>query len=236
MQVDPKKLQKNLSMTVREYRKTPEYKLKVEEELKKLNIEIKSSIAPFVEMAQKLQKEFNESGIIKLTTETQKQYEHLIKTIQNPEIKIRITSKKQATNLNEKIIKSLTRQAAEILKKEFNPKRSTTEIFVLTPEGDLYKKNNPKQCYFLHKSGHRLEILDLLVKHQQKNESFLATQIIVERTNYKNIKSVSKAINEINCIARRIFKFKTEKELKLNLIDSKPHSGYRINPKYYIEG
>ncbi|MDP2709400.1 MAG: hypothetical protein Q8O93_05175 [bacterium] len=98
----------------------------------------------------------------------------------------------------------------------------------LTYEGDLYREPKDKHCYPMRGEGLRLKILRAMIDYS----SYRQTRDIMADVSSKSVESFRDAIGAINRKAQSALNLPTG--LKNNLILSKSHSGYMINPLYPI--
>lgn len=106
-------------------------------------------------------------------------------------------------------------------------KNNKTEILLyLEPSGDLWRESKKKYCYPMIETRERLNIIKALAKHQAKTSNYFPTKELAIFLG-KDSKYIRSEKGKINKIAKR--------KLKLELIDGKQGSGYRINPEVKIK-
>lgn len=123
-------------------------------------------------------------------------------------------------------IRDTTERAIKDAIKENRDDGIQKRILTMTKDGRLYRDPKNKFNYPMNEVGHRLEILNFLIEH----ENFIPTQVVADKIG-STYKVVTNAVGEINKIAqKRLGLPKTEK-----LIISKRGSGYKFNRFYAIE-
>ncbi len=98
----------------------------------------------------------------------------------------------------------------------------------LTHEGDLYREPKEQYCYPMRGEGLRLKILRAIIDYP----SYRQTKEIMDDVSSKSAESFRDAIGSINRKARTALNLPAG--TNNNLILSKSHSGYMINPLYPI--
>ncbi|MBU4536553.1 hypothetical protein KJ603_00760 [Patescibacteria group bacterium] len=101
-------------------------------------------------------------------------------------------------------------------------------LLTLTTEGDLYREPKIQYCYPMRGEGMRLKILRAMIGYS----TYRQTRDIMSDVSSKSAESFRDAIGSLNRKAR--FALKLPAGTNNNLILSKSHSGYMINPLYPI--
>jgi hypothetical protein len=107
------------------------------------------------------------------------------------------------------------------MKEHFLPLTSTSG-------GDLYREPREKYCYSMRDEGKRLQIFRVLITCT----TFTKTRDIMKETSSTSVEAFREAVGAINRKARQSLRLPAGKQN--NLILSKSHSGYMINPLYPI--
>lgn len=97
-------------------------------------------------------------------------------------------------------------------------------VLFLDQSGDLWKQPKEKFCYRMISAKGRLEILKFLIRYKVK-DNYIETRKIADKLG-----------REATYIRSELGKMKksAKSNLKINLIDSKQGSGYRLNPNIKI--
>lgn len=219
-------LKANLAMIGREYMKTEEFKkeqiARWQPFVDKLNKELE-------DMEAVIKKNFVDTGIVKNVSFIANEYMKAMKFITPPksaEISYLPPRVQQVPpSLTKEDLERIANLAADRIATEFKKvvEHKQQTIIFLTKDGDLYRNPKEKYSYPMRKEGIRLAIMRSL------GSEFKKTSLIKEESGSKNTEAVREAVREINRKAEHLL------GLKDKLIDSKNHSGYRINPVYQLE-
>jgi len=220
--VQPEQLRRTLVMTAREYMKTPEYQEKAKKRFEEL---IKPKLKYFETMAKQINQQMNFLGIPQAIKKIEKQYTSILKDYQSPPNEMFVSPRyNNPPSLTIDLIEKISEKSAEKVLNNLKKKtiKSPKITLFLTEDGDLYRNPKKTHYYSLRNEGVRLKILKILYS------KYTDTNIIKSEAESSSASAIRKAIGEINRKAGFHLK------LKRKLIESKPHSGYRINPTYTI--
>jgi len=221
--IQPEQLRRALFMTGREYIKTPEYQKEAKKRFEEL---AEPARKQFKELAKQINDRINYSGLPQIVIQIKEQFASILKfnkLFSDGQI-IKIPPPRPSFSTNAELIEIISEKAAEKALARFRKKPPKQKIILFfTKNGDLYREPKEKFCYRMQEQKLRLRILKSLT-HQYKN-----TETIKLETECQSNEVIRKTIGEINQNAKYHLK------LKGKLIESKPYSGYRINPIYIIK-
>ena len=111
-------------------------------------------------------------------------------------------------------------------RKKRKSKNKTIIMLYLEKNGDLYQEPKDKYCYSMGETDGRHKLIRLL---NQYKGHYIPTETITEELKYQNTESTRNSVGQINKQIK-----KKMKAIKNSVVQGKPKSGYRINPKYEI--
>jgi len=218
--IQAEQIKNDLGMIAREYIKTPEYQAKLRAQYEPWAIQHRKE---FERIAGEVKERLEQSGFTDAMKNLQVQLQGVIESTRPQEITF-IPSHPRMAGFDHELVELIAERAAQKTLSRFQKKPSGQKglVLILTQDGDLYREPRDKYCYAMRGEGKRLAALRALGK------AYTPTRAIQDAAGIKSIAAARKAIGTINQKAR--FRLK----LSQDLIESKPYSGYRINPSYRL--
>ena len=221
------------AMTGREYRETPEYQKKAQEDFDRITEELATKMEPGLKVVREAQESFENalenSGVLEATAaigEQMKKIQDVHQSIFEEKNRFIAIAPAKETHLSQN---SIDRLASSLRGGEATKEDSASKIFILDEDDNLYLEANSRLRYSLRRSRKPIKIIRTLI-HQA---TFMKSTELSDEVGYKTNRVLAKTINKINAQAKEIFDLPDEEHKRL--IVSKPHSGYRMNPIYIIQ-